>query len=260
MPNLETFETYLCRQLAAMKCEEAFCDDLSFLLKSGHAAILLDGLDEVSDADDHRRRMQVQAFVAALHKAFGQSPIIVTARPYAYRPDNPTDPERWELPGFGYTTLVPFEPERQVAMARHLFTCLPPGDGQRVNEFVAALASVPKDLPGNPLLLTLLAAISVRRPAGELHALPKTRGDLYDRALKLLLEDWVKEHNERLKNEEDPIKKSLGLTRPTCVWRCSWWPGAPRSTAINLTRLLSSGEVIFMRRSMTSAKAKQLMN
>ncbi len=88
MPDLATFEDYLRGQLAAMKCD-AFFDDLIALLESGRAAILLDGLDEVSDADDHRRRRQVQHFVAALQRAFDRAPIIVTARPYAYRLDNP---------------------------------------------------------------------------------------------------------------------------------------------------------------------------
>ena len=208
MPDLGTFEAYLGSQLAAMKCK-AFCDDLISMLTAGRAAILLDGLDEVGDADDHRRRMQVQALVAALQKAFDRAPIMVTARPYAYRPDNPADPERWELPGFGYTALVPLEPERQVIMARRLFACLPAGDGLRADAFGAALREVPKDLPGNPLLLMLLAAISVRRPTGELHALPKTRGALYDRALTLLVKDWVKEHNERLKKEGE-FSRSLG--------------------------------------------------
>ncbi|MCB0206215.1 MAG: SUMF1/EgtB/PvdO family nonheme iron enzyme, partial [Anaerolineae bacterium] len=202
LPGLDTFEVHLSDQLTAMRCQ-GFIDDLITLLRNGKAAILLDGLDEVSDADDHRRRMQVQAFVAALHKAFAAAPIIVTARPYAYRPDNPQDPERWELEGFGHTALAALDTERQERLARRLFACLRPDDSRRVEDFLAALPTVPKDLPGNPLLLTLLAAVSVRRPEGEAHGLPKTRGQLYDRALKLLLEDWVKEHNRRFETMDD---------------------------------------------------------
>ncbi len=208
MPGLVTFEDYLRSQLAAMGCAAAF-DGLLALLESGRAAILLDGLDEVSDADDHRRRMQVQHFVGALQKAFDQAPIMVTSRPYAYRLDTPEDPERWELKGFGYTTLVPLEPERQRSMARRVFACLRPDDRRRADQFLAALPSVPPDLPCNPLLLTLLAAVSLRRPPQEPHALPKTRGELYDRALTLLIEDWVKEHNERFVARDD-----IGLDSP----------------------------------------------
>ncbi|MEJ5200424.1 MAG: CHAT domain-containing protein, partial [Anaerolineae bacterium] len=65
LPGLETFETYLAGQLKTMGCE-TFYDDLIAMLADGRGAILLDGLDEVNDADDHRRRRQVQAFVATL--------------------------------------------------------------------------------------------------------------------------------------------------------------------------------------------------
>ena len=95
------------------------------------SAILLDGLDEVGDADDHRRRRQVQRFVERVARAF--------ARRRSWSPPAPTpiawtiraDPARWELRGFGYTALVPLEPERQQAMAQRLFTCLRPGDRGR---------------------------------------------------------------------------------------------------------------------------------
>jgi formylglycine-generating enzyme required for sulfatase activity len=94
-------------------------------------------------------------------------------------------------------------------MAQRLLASFRPGDQRRAGEFAAALSSVPKDLPANPLLLTLLAAVSLRRSSQEPHALPRTRGELYDRALTLLIEDWVKEHNERF-----VAKDAIGLDSP----------------------------------------------
>lgn len=205
LPGLSHFEDCLRDQLLGLKSEE-FYSELITRLKSGHAALLLDGLDEVSDADDYRRRLQVQSFVAAVKKAFSNAPIIVTARPYAYRPDNQRNPMHWELDGFGHTSLTLLDPERQALMVSRLFSHLPHGGAHHVNEFTAALADIPNDITGNPLLLTLLAAVSIRRSLDELHSLPKTRGELYRRALNLLLEGWVRTHHEKFSAAE-----ALGL-------------------------------------------------
>ena len=64
--------------------------------------------------------------------------------------------------------------------------------------FVAALKHIPNDLRSNPLLLTLLAALWIRKEASE-RDLPSTRGELYRRALNLLLKDWVTTKHEDFK-------------------------------------------------------------
>jgi len=161
-------------------------DLLHELLKNGKAAILLDGLDEISQADDERRQNQMQEFVAALEETYGAAPIIVTARPYAYRQSG------WRLEGFGRTALAPLSRERQAMLAERLFRQIEPRNAKRETKaFVRTLKKIPADLSSNPLLLTLLIVIWQRREEGE-HDLPDTRGELYRRALMFLLDDWVK--------------------------------------------------------------------
>ena len=100
LPGLAELRAHLRKQLPETE-GEALMAWLFDLLREGRAALLLDGLDEVSQAADPRRRAQVQAFVASLTAAFPAAPIIVTARPYAYRQGE------WALEGFGRAALAP---------------------------------------------------------------------------------------------------------------------------------------------------------
>ncbi len=200
MPGLSFFRVYLQSALPGSQTEETI--ELLFdRLREGKAAILLDGLDEIPQADDPRRRGQVHALVNALAAEFPDAPIIIAARPYAYRQSE------WQLEGFGRTELAPLPRNRQVQLAERLFTQI---SRRRAEEetraFANALQTVPEDLTSNPLLLTLLAAIWVRRKEGE-RELPRKRGELYRRGLMLLLEDWV-----RQKRQDFSIEKNLRLS------------------------------------------------
>ena len=62
--------------------------------------LLLDGLDEVSDADQQRE--QLKAVISAFAGTYGKCRILITSRPYAYQQEN------WHLAGFTDTTLAPF--------------------------------------------------------------------------------------------------------------------------------------------------------
>ncbi len=198
MPGVSFFREYLQSYLS-----NETIDFLFELLRDedAKAAILLDGLDEIPQADDARRRGQVHALVNALAAEFPDAPIIIAARPYAYRQSE------WQLEGFGRTELAPLPRDRQVQLAERLFTQIA---WRRAEEetraFANALQTVPEDLASNPLLLTLLAAIWVRRKEGE-RELPRKRGELYRRGLMLLLEDWV-----RQKRRDFSIEKNLRLS------------------------------------------------
>ena len=191
LPGVPELREHLRARSMREGCE-VFSDELFDLLRAGRAAILLDGLDEVNQAADPRRRAQVQAFVGELAEQFRAAPIIITARPYAYGQDD------WRLPGFGATDLTPLDRPRQADLAGRLFAALadldnrltPRGAEEETTAFAAALTQIPEDLAGNPLLLTLLMAIWLKTDASD-RCLPNTRGELYRRGLDLLLEDWV---------------------------------------------------------------------
>ena len=109
-------------------------EELFDLLRQGRAAILLDGLDEVGQAADPRRRAQMQAFVADLAEEFPGAPIIITARPYAYRQGE------WALAGFGRTELAPLPPARQAELAGQLLGRLLSQDAARADRGVRGRA------------------------------------------------------------------------------------------------------------------------
>ncbi len=202
-PGVPELREYLRSQWVKEGCE-AFGDELFDLLRGGKAALLLDGLDEVNQAADPRRRAQVQAFVGELAGQFHAAPIFITARPYAYGQDD------WRLPGFGATELTPLDRPRQASLAGRLFAALaeldpgliPAGAEQETGAFAADLDQIPEDLAGNPLLLTLLMAIWLKTEGCD-RCLPNTRGELYRRGLDLLLEDWVRQKVEGFSLEQE---------------------------------------------------------
>lgn len=183
-PTAETFWGYV-RDPLLPAALATFARDLRTLADEGKAILLLDGLDEVPEADDPRRREQVKALIAALVNDTPKLRIIVGSRPYAYQVGE------WALAGFGHTLLQPLHREGLEELARALFTAaappprltgsrpqlgggtdgaaalqLPPQTGEGwggvAATFVAALTDHPHldaRLYANPLVFTLLAAL-----------------------------------------------------------------------------------------------------
>ena len=181
---------------------EAFTDELFDLLRAGRAAILLDGLDEVNQAADPRRRAQVQAFVGELAGQFRRradhhhraalclwAGRLAAARFRPHRVDaarpatagRPGGPPLRRAGGSG--SPVDATARQEMRPSRRRWT------------------QIPADLAGNPLLLTLLMAIWLKTEGCD-RCLPSTRGELYRRGLDLLLEDWVRQKVEGFSLEQ----------------------------------------------------------
>jgi formylglycine-generating enzyme required for sulfatase activity len=157
------------------------------LLKQG-GMILLDGLDEVPEAD-RRRRCLLEA-VADLSDVLppDRSRVLVTARPYAY-----AAPE-WRLHGFETLTLAPFNDEQVKRFVARWYQAVRPAmewdeaiAQERGERLLEALAERPylADLATRPLLLTLMATLHT-----SWGQLPQDRADLYEETTKLLLSRW----------------------------------------------------------------------
>ena len=163
----------------------------SHLLKKG-GLVLLDGLDEVSDAS--RRRHQVKQSVEAFAALFGgRCRFLVTSRTYAYQTQG------WALDGFAPAVLAPWCDgqirrfidlwyDQAAALGKLTDASGAAGRAQRLKEEI--LGKGPKGrllgLARRPLLLTLIASLHAWRGGN----LPERREQLYADAVELLLNLW----------------------------------------------------------------------
>jgi formylglycine-generating enzyme required for sulfatase activity len=157
--------------------------------KEGQALLLLDGLDEVDEAQ--HRREQIKQVVEAFARKYPASRILVTSRTYAYQQ------QQWQLAGFKDAQLTPFTKGqiirfvdgwyRYTAQRRGMETQLAQ---KRASELKEAIFSQPRlhELAERPLLLTLMASLHAWR-MGEL---PRQRQKLYEETVDLLLDRWEK--------------------------------------------------------------------
>jgi hypothetical protein len=163
------------------------------LLNTG-GILLLDGLDEVPEAD--ARRVQVKEVVEHFAAVFPKVRILATSRTYAYQNQD------WKLSGFAEAILAPFEQaqihrfvERWyafVGQARQLPDSEVQGRAVLLNN---AIESNPRlhELATRPLLLTLMASLHAWRGG----TLPDQREELYADAVELLLDQWEQQKIRR---------------------------------------------------------------
>jgi len=164
--------------------------------------LLLDGLDEVPEADT--RRIQVKAVVEQFAATFPKVRILVTSRTYAYQKQN------WKLDGFREAVLAPFSQAQIerfvqrwyafVGQARKLAEDEAKGRAVQLN---SAIMRNPRllELAERPLLLTLMASLHAWRGG----TLPEQREELYADAVELLLDQWESQKFKRLPDGTDEV-------------------------------------------------------
>ena len=77
-----------------------FVPNLKNELRDPGGILLLDGLDEVSEAENQRAHLK--SAVEGFMKAFGNTRVVLTSRTYAYQRQN------WQIPGLREAVLAPF--------------------------------------------------------------------------------------------------------------------------------------------------------
>jgi len=175
------------------------------------ALLLLDGVDEVPEAQNCRVRLKEK--IEQFGRDFPQCRIVVTSRPYAYQD------EKARLTGFEVRTLADFSPEQVQTFIGRWYEHVgqrdrslgPAKARQYAAQLQAAVEQNPRlaDLAPRPLLLTLMASLHRWQEGGRL---PEKRQALYEASVGLLLDLW-----QRPKQVFGAQGRSVGIEYD--VWR-----------------------------------------
>jgi len=170
--NLDHFSTYLEEEL-----------------RNNGALILMDGLDEVPEAND--RRGQLIEIIEDFMHSFDRCRFLVTSRTYAYKKQNfnITGVKSTVLSGFGSGQIIRFInqwynhlTERQLMHRSNSRTNI-----KYLKQTIFGNSRI-RELSESPLLLTLLASLHAWRGGN----LPENREELYADAVDLLFDWWVR--------------------------------------------------------------------
>ncbi|HZD71402.1 MAG TPA: NACHT domain-containing protein [Actinomycetes bacterium] len=152
---------------------------IEYLLVSGRALVIFDGLDELLET--HRRR-DITNVVESFARQYPYSSILVTSRKVGY-PEAPLNPDI-----FGVVYLAHLEESSIVEYVKKWFsldTTLSVAEREElVASFLSESASV-QDLRSNPLMLGLLC--NVYR---GVRSIPRNRAELYEKCALMLFERW----------------------------------------------------------------------
>lgn len=155
---------------------------VEYLLDSGRALVIFDGLDELTDTSLRRK---VVEFVESFVYRYPAAPVLVTSRRVGYN-EAPLDDTL-----FTAVTLADLSESQVATYAEKWFSLDQTVERKRRYELAASFvreSQFVQDLRKNPLMLSLMCGIY----ASE-HYIPSNRPDLYQKCAELLFERWDKQ-------------------------------------------------------------------
>jgi hypothetical protein len=190
---------FLAQELEDARLKE-YAPVLEQHLREQGGLLLLDGLDEVPEAD--ARRTQIKQVVEEFARVFPKCRILVTSRTYAYQKQD------WRLSGFAETVLAPFTKGQIHRFVDRWYAHV--GQVRNMNrDHALGQAALLKraifssdrlfSFAERPLLLTLMASLHAWRGG----RLPEKREELYNDTVELLLDVW--ESGKALKDDKGQI-------------------------------------------------------
>jgi predicted NACHT family NTPase len=163
------------------------------LLEIGHAIVLFDGLDEVPEHDEQRKRTTEE--LQKIWRKYQKTQMIITCRVAA------TD---YSFTEFTYIEMADFNEKQVDTYALNWFR----KDTKKARTFLTELEKPENrglpDLGHSPLLLSMICLAY-----DETLVIPKRRVELYEEALDALLKKWDASRNI----QRDEIYKKLSLGR-----------------------------------------------
>lgn len=166
---------------------------IEYLLETGKAIVLFDGLDEVPEHEEQRKRMTEE--LQKVWRKYDETQMIITCRVAA------TD---YSFTEFTYIEMADFDEYQVDRYAVNWFRIEP----RKAEAFLKALRKPENkglhDLAHSPLLLSMICLAY-----DETLIIPKRRVELYEDALDALLKKWDASRNI----QRDEIYKKLSLGR-----------------------------------------------
>ncbi|MEO1353340.1 MAG: NACHT domain-containing NTPase [Cyanobacteria bacterium J06635_15] len=182
-------QAYIAKQWKTYGIQDA--ESLAAILEQGRALILLDGLDEVQEADHDRILQDIKDFT----QEFRDCQFVITCRIAA---------REYIFQQFTEVEIADFNQEQIKDFATKWFSAK--RDQEKGENFIKRLEDNEpiQELATNPLLLTLLCLVF-----DEAADFPSNRSELYKEGLDVLLKKWDAKRNI----ERDQIYKKLSLKR-----------------------------------------------
>ena len=179
-----------------------------YLLLNGRAAVIFDGLDELTDTS---YRKEISDDVESFCNLYPAVPVLVTSREVGYK-EAPLDERRFDL-----FHLTDFKDEQVSEYVQKWFAVDPDlteEDKKQKGEAFLTESETVSDLRCNPLMLGLMC--NIYRGAGYI---PKNRPDVYEKCAEMMFERWDKSRGILV---PQPIKEIESQVRPTMMYLAHW--------------------------------------